>query len=440
MGIYVFDADYLYEALEARQRQPGVEPRLRQGHHSRASWRRGRRWRTRSSMSCVRSTAAKPSPTGATWARSMHTGQANLDLTRSTARARHVRHGLADLDLPGAAAAGQVRASTTTAGAAMRSTPWSRAAASSPAPRCAARCCFPACASHSFASINESVLLPDVDVGVNCRLYRVVIDRACLIPAGHGDRRGRRSRCRGASIAPSRAWCWSPATCCWPWKAGPPQGAHESSLRLHRAVSAAQDRRAGRRHRRAAAGAARRRLRRARAAARLPGHPRGREPKQAGARLPAGTARRRAARALRALADPATVAATGHLAGQRPDGLRARRARALRPARQPLRRCIRRQRTSRFALLGWAAACLGQGSTRTGSPRCACHDWHAGTGAGCTCGRCAMPGPPPAASVFTVHNLAYQGIFPRSLFAATGPAATTCSASTASSSTARCRS
>ena len=37
---------------------------------------------------------------------------------------------------------------------------------------------------HSFCDINEAVLLPDVQVGQGCRLSRVVIDRACVLPDG----------------------------------------------------------------------------------------------------------------------------------------------------------------------------------------------------------------------------------------------------------------
>jgi glucose-1-phosphate adenylyltransferase len=37
---------------------------------------------------------------------------------------------------------------------------------------------------HSFASVNWSVLLPEVQVGRNARLTRVVIDRGCTIPDG----------------------------------------------------------------------------------------------------------------------------------------------------------------------------------------------------------------------------------------------------------------
>ncbi len=61
---------------------------------------------------------------------------------------------------------------------------------------------------HSFCEINEAVLLPDVEVGRGCRLNQVVIDRACVIPDEHGDRRGRRRPTPPASSAPRAAWCW----------------------------------------------------------------------------------------------------------------------------------------------------------------------------------------------------------------------------------------
>ena len=35
---------------------------------------------------------------------------------------------------------------------------------------------------HSFCTINEAVLLPDVQIGQRCRLNKVVIDRACILP------------------------------------------------------------------------------------------------------------------------------------------------------------------------------------------------------------------------------------------------------------------
>jgi glucose-1-phosphate adenylyltransferase len=37
---------------------------------------------------------------------------------------------------------------------------------------------------HSHATVEEAVLLPQVDVGERCELRRVVIDKGCRIPAG----------------------------------------------------------------------------------------------------------------------------------------------------------------------------------------------------------------------------------------------------------------
>jgi starch synthase len=70
----------------------------------------------------------------------------------------------------------------------------------------------------------------------------------------------------------------------------------------------------------------------------------------------------------------------------------------------------------RFALLGWAAACLGQGLDPHWQPDVVhCNDWHTGL-APLYLRQMAMPGPPTAATVFTIHNLAYQGIFPPTAF------------------------
>lgn len=37
---------------------------------------------------------------------------------------------------------------------------------------------------HSFSTIEESVILPDVDIGRHCRLRRVVVDKQCRVPEG----------------------------------------------------------------------------------------------------------------------------------------------------------------------------------------------------------------------------------------------------------------
>ena len=64
----------------------------------------------------------------------------------------------------------------------------------------------------------------------------------------------------------------------------------------------------------------------------------------------------------------------------------------------------------RFALLGWAGAHLAAGELDAGwQPDVLhAHDWHAGM----ACAYMAAHPPMQAASVFTVHNLAYQGLFP----------------------------
>lgn len=61
----------------------------------------------------------------------------------------------------------------------------------------------------------------------------------------------------------------------------------------------------------------------------------------------------------------------------------------------------------RFALLGWVGAEMAGGLDRAWQPDIVqAHDWHAGL----TCAYLAAKGR-PAKSVFTVHNLAYQGLF-----------------------------
>ncbi|UUX95090.1 glycogen synthase GlgA [Aquabacterium sp. J223] len=68
----------------------------------------------------------------------------------------------------------------------------------------------------------------------------------------------------------------------------------------------------------------------------------------------------------------------------------------------------------RFGLLGWVAARLAAGELdEHWSPEVVhAHDWHAAL----TCAYLDAHAPTPAASVFTVHNLAYQGLFPMASF------------------------
>jgi len=37
---------------------------------------------------------------------------------------------------------------------------------------------------HSGCTINQAVLLPQTQIGRNCRLTKVVIDRGCVLPEG----------------------------------------------------------------------------------------------------------------------------------------------------------------------------------------------------------------------------------------------------------------
>ncbi len=65
----------------------------------------------------------------------------------------------------------------------------------------------------------------------------------------------------------------------------------------------------------------------------------------------------------------------------------------------------------RFALLGWAAAQLAQGLDPQWRPDVVhAHDWHAAL-APAYLHFARQAGGPRAGSVFTVHNLAYQGMF-----------------------------
>ena len=74
----------------------------------------------------------------------------------------------------------------------------------------------------------------------------------------------------------------------------------------------------------------------------------------------------------------------------------------------------------RFALLSWAAACLGRGLDALWQPDILhCHDWHTGL-APAYLSQAKGGNGGAAASVFTVHNLAYQGLFPADIFSSLG--------------------
>jgi starch synthase len=71
----------------------------------------------------------------------------------------------------------------------------------------------------------------------------------------------------------------------------------------------------------------------------------------------------------------------------------------------------------RFALLGWTAAQLAQRLDPAWTPQIIhAHDWHAGLAPAYLRAAERVHGHPVARSIFTIHNLAYQGIFPAHAF------------------------
>ena len=75
----------------------------------------------------------------------------------------------------------------------------------------------------------------------------------------------------------------------------------------------------------------------------------------------------------------------------------------------------------RFGLLGWAAAELAQGLDPAWQPQVVhAHDWHAALTPAYLRAATQRHGKPVAGSVYTVHNLAYQGLFDAHHFAELG--------------------
>lgn len=69
----------------------------------------------------------------------------------------------------------------------------------------------------------------------------------------------------------------------------------------------------------------------------------------------------------------------------------------------------------RFALLSWSAAQLALSADPAWTPRIVhAHDWHAGLAPAYLRAAREAQGGPPVPTVMTVHNLAYQGLFPAS--------------------------
>jgi len=181
MGVYVFDADYLYEALKRDSADPASNHDFGKDLIP-AIVALGQAMAHPFEMSCVRSTQEAVSywrdvgTVEAYW-------QANLDLTDP----------LPELDmydaewpiwtyqeqLPPAkfvhdddGRRGHAVDSLVSGGCIISGSKVRRSVL------------FSSVHVHSYASVEESVLLPQVDVGDHCELYRVVVDKGCHIPAG----------------------------------------------------------------------------------------------------------------------------------------------------------------------------------------------------------------------------------------------------------------
>jgi glucose-1-phosphate adenylyltransferase len=181
MGVYVFDADYLYEKLATESRQPGT-------HHDfgmdlvPAMVARGEAIAHPFDQSCVRSTAQAPvywrdvGTVDAYW-------QANIDLTEPLPEldmydrdwpiwtyqeqlppAKFVFN---DDDRRGHAVDSLVSGGCIISGGKVRRS-----------------VLFSSVRVNSYAQVDECVLLPRVQVGRNCQLKRVVVDNDCRIPEG----------------------------------------------------------------------------------------------------------------------------------------------------------------------------------------------------------------------------------------------------------------
>jgi glucose-1-phosphate adenylyltransferase len=179
MGVYVFDADYLFAALQADIENPA-------SHHDfgkdliPAMVARGEAMAHPFDLSCVKS-----SPEGPSYWRDVGTVDAywaaNIDLTATIPQLD-----LYDKDWPiwtyqptsppakfvfdddgrrGMAVDALVSGGCIVSGALVRRS-----------------VLFAGVHLHSYCSVEESVILPEADVGRHCRLRKVVVDEGCRIP------------------------------------------------------------------------------------------------------------------------------------------------------------------------------------------------------------------------------------------------------------------
>ena len=181
MGIYVFNADYLYAALKADATLAGSSRDFGKDLIP-AIVARGEAVAHPFGLSCVKSTPEAPAywrdvgTIDAYWA-------ANLDLTRTLPELDMYDHEWPiwtyQEQLPPAkfvfnddGRRGMAVDSLVSGGCIISGTQVRRSVL------------FSKVRLHSYCTVEESVLLPEVDVGRRCHLRKVVIDKGCQIPAG----------------------------------------------------------------------------------------------------------------------------------------------------------------------------------------------------------------------------------------------------------------
>ena len=211
MGIYVFNAEFLYEQLVRRRDDDEVEPRLRPRHHSAPGAR---------ATACTRTacaTAASQLNDGAPYWRDVGTidayWEANIELTRVTPALNLYDQAwpiwtyqeqlppakfVFDLDgRRGAAIDSMVSGGCIVSGSTVRHS-----------------LLFSSVRVHSYCTIEDAVILPEVEVGRGAmRLKRVVIDKGTMHPAEGCAPASIPTRTASASTSPRRASRSSRPTC-----------------------------------------------------------------------------------------------------------------------------------------------------------------------------------------------------------------------------------
>ena len=193
MGIYIFNASYLYAELERDMADPHVEPRLRQGHHPargahgcaaahpfdielrRQPRRRGRRTGATSARSMPTGTPTSTSPPPTRMLNLYDTHWPIWTYQPQLQPAKFVHN---QIDRRGMAVESLVSGGSIVSGEVLRSV------------------LFSGVRVHSYSHVEWSVLLPEVQVGRRVQPQARRRRPRLPHPRRHGDRRGRAGRCR----------------------------------------------------------------------------------------------------------------------------------------------------------------------------------------------------------------------------------------------------